>query len=125
MINKLINFIISMEIVVKTIESGNYVQNIEELSGQFEGDIVLNEGQRNQIFFGTSRNGVTNTTQRWLNNTVPYKLSGNHTEEQDIHIRKALDTLESVSCLKFVRYTNESDYIQLSVSGHSNKKCCK
>lgn len=87
-------------------------ENIEELSGKFEGDIVLTGVQEDYIF-GMSRNGLLNVTKRWINKTVPYELSVNHTDEQNDHIEKALKEISSISCLTFVRRTNETDYIKL------------
>lgn len=96
--------------------SGNYKQNPEELSGQFEGDMVLNPEQAEYIF-GDQRNGLIDTRYRWLNNTVPYNLSSDvFSTAQVAHIELALRTLESVSCIKFVPYTNEVAYVDVTVS---------
>lgn len=104
-------------LAVDLIASGDHKQNIEELSGQFEGDIVLNENQYDYIFGSQmNRNGLINVTFRWPNNTVPYLLDYlNHTQEQRDHIEKGLRFIESVTCLKFVRRTNQEDYIQVQV----------
>lgn len=91
-------------------------QGLDELSSQFEGDIILNQEQHDYIFLGKNRNGMIEANYRWPNNTLPYKLNPNHTAEQNDYIKKALDKLESVSCLKFVPYTNQTDYIQLEVN---------
>jgi len=42
------------------------LQNPWELSGKFEGDIVLTEEQ--------VRNGLINTARRWLGKTVPFYI---------------------------------------------------
>lgn len=89
---------------------------MEELSGQFEGDIVLNKEQRDYIFGnGANRNGLIAERYRWKNNIVPYVLSENHTKEQQDYIEKGLGILQSISCLKFVRHTDEEDFIELRV----------
>lgn len=111
----IIDFVVVLS--VDAIKSGQYKANIEELSGQFEGDIVLNENQYDYIFGnGLARNGLVNITYRWPNNTVPYLLDYlNHTQAQRDHIEKGLNVLQSVTCLKFVRRTTEVDYIQVQV----------
>lgn len=72
------------------------------------------------------------TKYRWPNKTVPYQLSMNHTSEQRNHIELALKTIESVACVKFIRRSNETDYIEITVSllivlhlsAQYNKNCC-
>lgn len=100
---------------VALLKSGNYKQNPEELSGQFEGDIILNKEQANFIF-GDKRNGLIDTRYRWPNNIVPYKLSDVFSAAQVAHIELALRTLESISCIKFVPYTIEDSYVNVTVS---------
>lgn len=89
-------------------------QNYEEISGKFEGDIVLTEVQNDHIF-GMNRNGLLNVTKRWLNRTVPYELNANHSIEQNDQIKNAIMEIASVSCITFVPRTNETDYIRLKV----------
>lgn len=45
----------------------------EELSGQFEGDIVLSEEQERALL-SNRRNGLIATTYRWPGNTVPVMI---------------------------------------------------
>lgn len=79
--------------------------------------MILTEEQEEDLF-GRTRNGLIATKYRWPNKTVPYELSSNHTQEQRNYIEKALKTMESVSCLKFVRRTNEEDYVEMQVSSN-------
>lgn len=111
----MIQFNGSFNFSVKLIQSGDYKQNIEEISGQFEGDIVLNTDQHDFIFGnGLTRNGLIDTEYRWPNNTVPYILTDtNHTEEQMEHIEKGLRYISNVTCIKFVQRTTEKDYIKV------------
>lgn len=60
--------------------------------------------------------GVIDTRYRWPNKTVPYLLSSDHTEEQRNYIETALKVIETVSCVRFVRRTNETAYVRLAVS---------
>lgn len=89
---------------------------IEERSGKFEGDLLLSERQRNVIRGVNNRNGLTNLAMRWTNKVIPVLRTSNHTKEQNDLIDKALRTLESVSCVKFVWRTNEKDFISMHVS---------
>lgn len=89
---------------------------IEEKSGQFEGDILLNERQRDAIESGNTRNGLIDLSKRWPNKVVPVRLNSNHTKEQHAFIDKALRTLESISCIKFVWHTNQVHFIGMQVS---------
>lgn len=89
---------------------------MEERSGQFEGDIILNERQKRVIESGNTRNGLVDLSKRWPNKVVPVRLSPNHTKEQNDYIDKALRTLESISCVKFVWHTNQVDFVGMQVS---------
>lgn len=83
--------------------------------------------------FSPARNGLISTKYRWPNKTVPYQLSMNHTQDQRNYIERSLKTIESNSCVKFVRHTNEADYIEITVSPiittdyavHSTHRCSK
>lgn len=88
---------------------------IEEQSGQFEGDIVLNQRQKDAIDGFNARNGLIDLSKRWPNKVVPVRLSTNHTKEQHDHIDKALRTLESIACVKFIWHTNQTDFIGMQV----------
>jgi len=99
------------------ISSGIHKQNIEELSGQFEGDILLNPEQRDAIFFPNHRNGLIDRKYQWSNRTIPYELSDDHTKDQQDLIRKALDQIQNVSCVKFVPRTDEEDFIEMTAFG--------
>lgn len=75
--------------------------------------MILNQEQMNSL---NTRIGLTDTKYRWQNKTVPYSLAPDNTDEQVKQIKRAIDNLESVSCLKFVERTNENDFIQIYVS---------
>lgn len=89
---------------------------IEEHSGKFEGDILLSDRQKNVFRSWTNRNGLNNLSMRWSNGVVPVHLAPNHTVEQLEFIDKALRTIESVSCVRFVPHTTEKDFISMTVS---------
>lgn len=81
--------------------------------------MILTEEQKKALFAPTY-NGVIASKYRWLNRTVPYEFSLDHSEEQQKYIRKALNFIESVSCLQFVKRTDEEDYIEIIVSFNYN-----
>lgn len=69
-----------------------------------------------EAIYSPARNGIIDDYYHWPNKTVPYQLSDEHTKEQNDYIELALRTIESVSCVKFVRRTNEYDYVEVTVS---------
>lgn len=90
-------------------------ENPEEFSGQFEGDIVLNSHQINDLL---SRNALDDAKYSWPNNTVVYELSaGEFDQTMADYIRDALDEIEAVTCLKFAPRKDEENYIQVTVGG--------
>ncbi|XP_053661515.1 seminal metalloprotease 1-like [Anopheles marshallii] len=89
----------------------------EELSGQFEGDIVLSEEQERSIL-SNKRNGLIASTYRWPGDTVPVLIvEEDFTTDQIEHIKRGLRQIELVTCLKFVTRTNEADYVQVIGTG--------
>lgn len=100
------------------IVSGDYPQNIEELSGQFEGDMVLTSEQE-QMADGvkvSERTGLIDTNYRWPDNVVPYELNEIFSQAQRDHIVKGLHEIELISCLRFVERTTEINYVEVTVS---------
>lgn len=82
-----------------------------------EGDMILTDEQLDDLYFPV-RNGLINQKYRWPNGIVPYVMSTDYSNEQKEHIKQALQMIESVSCIKFVRRNNEPGYIQIKVSVH-------
>lgn len=79
-----------------------------------EGDMRLTDEQMEDLF-SPARNGLIKTKYRWPNKTVPYELNINHSQEQNDLIELALKTIESVSCVRFIKRTTETDYIDIMV----------
>lgn len=101
---------------IAIIESGNYKQNIEELSGQFEGDMVLTTDQE-RMLNGLDRTGLIDTNYRWPNNTVPYVLSDIFSQAQRDYIELGMRELERVSCVFFVPRTTEESFVSVEGDG--------
>ncbi|XP_058817725.1 seminal metalloprotease 1-like [Topomyia yanbarensis] len=75
-------------------------QNPWELSGLFEGDIVLDKK--------VSRNGALKEKYRWTKGIVPYYIAENNfSDEEKQAIRKGLRAIAEQSCIKFRRYRKE------------------
>lgn len=80
------------------------------------------------IFFWVAlpnRNGIIASKYRWPNKTVPYQMSSNHTEAQQNYIKLGLRTIEAVSCVKFVRRTNEANFVNMTVSNRKHLFECQ
>lgn len=86
-------------------EYGNYV----------EGDMILTDEQMDTLY-SPARNGLKSTLEHWPNKTLYYQLSQEHSQEQRDFIELTLRKMESVSCIKFVRRTNQKSYVQITVS---------
>lgn len=85
----------------------------EQQGGKFEGDMVLSEQQR--LAIAGFRNGLTADEYRWPNNTVYYRIiPDNFTTEQVDYIRRGLDTIANVSCIRFLEADeNSTAYIRV------------
>lgn len=72
--------------------------------------------EQTEMLFSPAKNGLIATKFRWPNKTVPYTLPKALSTPQKIQTELALKTLESVSCVKFVERTDETDYVEVIVS---------
>lgn len=85
------------------------------MSGKFQGDMVLTAKQEKELF-GLDRTGLINLMYRWPNNTIPYELSSVFDQDQLDYIELGLRRIEEVTCMHFVRRTNEVNYVYVQVS---------
>ncbi|EDS37684.1 zinc metalloproteinase dpy-31 [Culex quinquefasciatus] len=85
----------------------------EELSGQFEGDIVLNDVQQNEF---RKRTGVILPQLLWPNGIVHYEIfADNFTSHQIMTIEGAMLDIQRVSCVRFVpRTATTTDYVRIT-----------
>lgn len=88
---------------------------VGEYGDYFEGDMILTEEEIDELL-SPARNGLILKAYRWPNKTLPYRLTYEHTKEQRDYIELALRKIETVSCVKFVRQTNQMEYIEITVS---------
>lgn len=71
--------------------------------------------EQTEVLFSPARNGLISTIYRWPNKTLPYTLPKELSEPQKSQIELALQTMETVSCVKFVERTNQHDYVEVIV----------
>ncbi|TMW47790.1 hypothetical protein DOY81_007128 [Sarcophaga bullata] len=74
-------------------EEENWQDDPELTAGFIEGDMEIDDL--------ALYNGMTDTTKRWPNGVVRYKLGNVFDLNHVIHIIKAMQTIESVSCIRF------------------------
>uniref|UniRef100_A0A1B0CLR6 Metalloendopeptidase n=1 Tax=Lutzomyia longipalpis TaxID=7200 RepID=A0A1B0CLR6_LUTLO len=88
-------------------------QPIEEMGDFFEGDMELTETQRRTVFDGMidGRTGLLNVRYRWPDNTLAYDFASDVNQEQRNYVELALRNISGHTCLKFVRRTNQVDYV--------------
>ncbi|XP_022907480.1 zinc metalloproteinase nas-13-like [Onthophagus taurus] len=81
-------------------------QNIWELSGQTEGDMVLDVDQRN---------GLINERYRWSNNEIPYVLDSKFDDDEVAWIDKALEEYQEKTCLTVRKFqAGDTDYVYVT-----------
>ncbi|KAF2884811.1 hypothetical protein ILUMI_21344 [Ignelater luminosus] len=81
-------------------------QNIWELSGYFEGDMILAADQRN---------GLINTKYRWANNEIPYEIDSVFNNAQRQWIIHSLTEYYNKTCVKpRFRTANDVDYVYIT-----------
>ncbi|XP_075984058.1 hatching enzyme 1.2-like [Anticarsia gemmatalis] len=92
-------------------ESGNAVaswsessqMNPEEVGEYAEGDILMPPQK--------GRNGVKEETFRWPKGIIPYTIEPQFNQEQRDTIMKAIADYHRLTCLRFVPYSGQKDYI--------------
>lgn len=92
----------------------NDEQDAEQLSGYYEGDMILTNTQKIEL---RSKNGLRNDKYHWPGGKVPYELSPKFSEPQKKHIKRALDIIQKVSCVKFVeKKKTDKNYVYVHLS---------
>ncbi|KAL7727548.1 hypothetical protein ACLKA6_000105 [Drosophila palustris] len=86
--------------------------NPEELGSYLEGDILVPQSEL------TLKNGLTTQSSRWPKGVVPYEIRGTFNARDMATIQGALDQYHRRTCIRFVPYAGERDYISI-VSGNS------
>ncbi|XP_043597695.1 hatching enzyme 1.2 [Bombus pyrosoma] len=84
-------------------------QNVWELSGLYEGDIMLNSEEDG------GKNGLVNNAFRWPGGVVPYYIKEEDFDEEDIEvIEGAIEEYHKNTCIRFRPYKKaDTDYITI------------
>lgn len=85
-----------------------------ELNDKFQGDIILTKKQEDELF-GLQRTGLVNENYRWPNNTVYYEISPDFQQDRVESIEEGLRRIEAVTCIRFVKRTDEVNYVYVTV----------
>uniref|UniRef100_A0A1L8DQE2 Metalloendopeptidase n=1 Tax=Nyssomyia neivai TaxID=330878 RepID=A0A1L8DQE2_9DIPT len=109
---------VALAIPVTVYEDGFVGQPIEELGEHFEGDILLTERQKQEIFdeMVGSRVGLLNPRYRWPENTMYYEYADEVNAEQRAWIDLGLKNMSDHTCLRFVPRTTQTDYVFVTTS---------
>ncbi|XP_072934624.1 hatching enzyme 1.2-like [Epargyreus clarus] len=83
------------------------LMNPEEMGEYAEGDILMPQ---------LTRNGIRDQTSRWPNGIIPYLIDGRFSQEQRELIMRAIADYHRLTCLRFVPYNGQTDYIVIKSS---------
>uniref|UniRef100_A0A1B0CLR7 Peptidase M12A domain-containing protein n=1 Tax=Lutzomyia longipalpis TaxID=7200 RepID=A0A1B0CLR7_LUTLO len=108
----------TLAIPVNVEDDGFIGQPIEELGEHFEGDILLTDRQKQEIFdvMVDSRTGLLNPRYRWPGNVVVYEYADELDADQRAWVDLALANMTGHTCLTFVPRTTENDYVYVTKS---------
>lgn len=73
--------------------------------------MILTEEQ--QIALMTSEYNASD--YRWPNATIPVQLNGSFSSNQTSDIWEAMNSIELVTCVRFVNQTDETSFVQITV----------
>ncbi|XP_047033348.1 zinc metalloproteinase nas-4-like isoform X1 [Helicoverpa zea] len=85
--------------------SESSLMNPEEVGDYAEGDILMPPPQ--------GRNGVREEVLRWPQGHIPYVIEGYFSSEQRETILRAIADYHRLTCLRFVPYNGQKDYITI------------
>ncbi|RVE53981.1 hypothetical protein evm_001384 [Chilo suppressalis] len=81
------------------------LMNPEETGSYAEGDILIPPA--------LARNGVRDKSSYWPKGIIPYVIEGYYNQEQRDMIKKAIADYHRLTCLRFVPYSGQTDYITI------------
>lgn len=77
-------------------------------------EIIVTDVERDEFTF--ARTGLTQIWYRWPNNTVVYNMDTPPFEQSDKDlVEHSLKQIEEVTCVKFVKRTDEDYFVNLTV----------
>jgi len=77
--------------------------------------MILTKKQEEELF-GLGRTGLVNENYRWPNNTVYYEISTAFEQDRVESIELGLRRIEEVTCLRFVKRTDEVNYVYVTAN---------
>ncbi|CAL4079355.1 unnamed protein product, partial [Meganyctiphanes norvegica] len=90
------------------IPAGGY-DALEE-SGEFQGDIMLTQRQKSLM----KLRGAQNMEEKlWKNAEIPYSISSEFSISERQMIDKAIYEFQTKTCLRFLKRTSQTDYIDI------------
>lgn len=114
--------VLSLAVLVLSIQingfptnTGSSNENVDQISGQYQGDILLTPAQ-SKALRGTTRTGVRDEIFHWPNNTIPYSIEPEFNESEVVLIEAGIQRIIDATCLNIVRRTDEPNYVRISVS---------
>lgn len=107
--------VFSIEINGLPTNIGSSNENFDQISGQYQGDILLTPAQ-SKALRGTSRTGVRDLIYRWPNNTIPYSIDDVFDAVEVERIETGIQSIIDATCLNIIKRTDEVNYVQFRVS---------
>lgn len=114
--------VISLSVLVISIQIngfptniGSSIENVDQISGQYQGDILLTPAQ-SKALHGTSRTGVRDEIYRWPNNIIPYSIDAAFNENEVDLIETGIERIINATCLNIIKRTDEVNYVRITVS---------
>jgi hypothetical protein len=86
--------------------------NPEELGSYVEGDLLFPARE--------GRNGLSDMNSRWPKGVIPYQIKGSFNANEQGLIQQAIQAYHAKTCIRFVPYTNQKDYIVIT---NTNSGC--
>lgn len=114
--------VISLSVLVISIQIngfptniGSSIENVDQISGKYQGDILLTPAQ-SKALRGTSRTGVSDEIYRWPNNIIPYSIDAVFNENEVDLIETGIERIINATCLNIIKRTDEVNYVRITVS---------
>uniref|UniRef100_A0A1B0C2R2 Metalloendopeptidase n=1 Tax=Glossina palpalis gambiensis TaxID=67801 RepID=A0A1B0C2R2_9MUSC len=108
--------------VTKQQSNFDYFDEPETKPQLFQGDIAIDPFT--YISFRLGVNPMKHPNRLWPNATIPYEISYLYTDYERKTILKALNTFNSLTCIKFVPYDGEvDDYLLITPPEDGPKGC--
>lgn len=82
--------------------------------------VLTEEEQALEAHHRSTRAAVRDRSRIWPDNTVPYIIDPDFNDYYKKLLRRAMDTWEEATCIKFITHSSEKDYIHIK----QGRRCC-